>query len=294
MSQPTTPLVPDYAPPKPRQKFFTLGFTWVSAGPLVAGAILLIQIFLGAYLIKWNLLILAHLLTLFGSLSAIAFSIYVLIRARREGVLSLAIAPFVLSLLITLCSGVLCVGFGGSLDKSRHVANTARTEANMSQIIKACHNYAADNDDHFPPHLAVLLTARAITPDQLLDRNAPTPLTPFPASSLVPTSRWSTIAAEVDAHCDFTYIGADFTTSFDAPTIVLYTKPGRIHKHMNSEETFDAQGRLVAFIDAHTELVLDADLPAAFAASNAARARLGLPPITLDGPPPSPPATAPR
>ena len=256
---------------------------WLIAGPLAACAFVALQVFVGAFLISHDLLVLAHLFTLAGSLSAIVFSNYARVRAKCAGFQSPSIAPFVLSLMITLCSGVMCVGFGGSLNVSRQLANMNRAQANMTQIANACLKYAEDNDAHFPPHLAVLLCSHAIKPPDLLDPETSTP--PFPTTDLVPPSDWRKITADVDAHCDFTYVGSDLTTDSDYAAIVLYNKPTAVHQHYNGiAENFDGPGRLLLFADRHSEFVRDADLPATFAASNAARAKLALPPLTLDVP----------
>jgi hypothetical protein len=103
-------------------------------------------------------------------------------------------------------------------------------------------------------------------------------LTPFPESQLLGNPDWHTIAAEVDAHSDLTYVGGDLGDIREREVIVLYTKPGSVHKTVSNEK-----GRLIALTDGHPELILDQDLPDIFNRSNAARAKHGLPPLVMDG-----------
>ena len=96
---------------------------------------------------------------------------------------------------------------------------------------------------------------------------------------------WKTIESDVDNSSSFIYTGADLTSDqlltlgppLNVPIIVAYSK-----------KLPDVPGGRILIFTAYqrTELVADADLPSAFAASNAARAKLHLQPFSLDGPPP--------
>jgi hypothetical protein len=288
MTTPPTPPIIEYGHAAPRRKLSL----WAFAAPLVAVAAFVLTVWVGAVLIGANHLIMAYIMNPILALAAISFSIYAIVRVRRARGRLVGITAAALAIGFSVCSGLLCPGFAGSLDMSRQLSSTIFTESQMRAIVRACETYAMDHDGHFPPHLAVLLTTGAIKPAQLLDRNAPIPLAPLPAARLAGAPDWRALAAEVEAHCDFTYIGGDLASTSDSDLaesglIALYSKPGRIHKHMDATmERWDGQGRLVAFADGHSELILDRDLAAVFARSNAARARLKLPPVMLDGPPP--------
>ena len=252
------------------------------AAPFIAVAALLLAGFVSFIPFVARHELLAYLTIVVSNLASIAFGVHAILRIRRSGgqLVGTFLAGF--AICMSTCSGLLCPGTADGLLRSRHLAISAQTSAHMSKIINACQAYAARNGDHYPPHLAVLLTTGAIKPDQLLDGNATTELRPFPASRLVSPADWRTIAADVDAHCDFAYVGADSSNSASFDLIVLYTKAGCIHKHMNVDEKWDGQGRLVGYADSHVDLVVDADLPAAFAATNEVRATKGLPPLPLD------------
>lgn len=286
MTPPLPPSVLAYGRPAGRKLSY-----WALAAPVVAAGAFMLEIFLGAELMGDypSLAYLAYVSIVLCSLGSIIFSVQAIRRIRRSRGLLLGTTSAVLAICFSVCTGLLCPGFADSLGRSRHIAGTSVTKSQMFKIVQACQAYAEGHDEHFPPHLAVLLTAGSITPGQLLDRNAPVELKPFPTARLVAPADWRAIAADIEAHCDFTYVGADLTSTLDESLIALYTKPGRIHRHMKfPEETWDGQGRLVAYADGHTELVLDADLPAVLARGNAVRVKRGLRPVTLDGPPPGP------
>jgi hypothetical protein len=139
--------------------------------------------------------------------------------------------------------------------------------------------YAAAHAGHFPPHPAILILDGTLDPRYIAHPGTPpyTPPTPLP-----PLTDWPLIAPDVDAHSAFVYTGADLVVPLlpgPAFRIVLaYSKPSPLTPNH----------RVLLFADGHSEYIPDADLPATFATSNAARAKLGLPPFTLDGPPPPP------
>lgn len=156
-----------------------------------------------------------------------------------------------------------------------------------TRMAKSSHIYALNHNGRYPPHLAAILLdgnffARQLTDDDTVTTPAAIPYPP-PL-----TDDWHKYAADVDAHTIFVYTAADLadpalaaggTSSLDARIIMAYTKTlPQVPHH-----------RVVAFVDGTPRLIPDSALLAAFAASNAARAKLGLPPFTLDGPPPLPP-----
>ena len=151
-----------------------------------------------------------------------------------------------------------------------------RMANNLRAIAKSCILYSADNNDHFPPYLTLLLLEGAVSPKQLCDTN----LNPLPLPNPLPLEAyWPTLAADLERKSAYIYTAADLTNTMDPALIIAYTKPSPLIRGR----------RIIAFADNHVDFIPDSALPAAFAASNAARAKLGLPPFTLDGPPPAPP-----
>lgn len=157
---------------------------------------------------------------------------------------------------------------------------------NLNGIAKSCVLYAFDNSGHFPPDPTILVLDGSLSPKQFSTYDIPPLTLPNP---LPPASAWPTLAGTLDQHSAFIYTAADLvdtamasgnpTLSLDPTIIIAYTKKTRLISN----------GRMVAFADNHVDFIRDAELPAVFAASNATRAKLGLSPITLDGPPPVPP-----
>jgi hypothetical protein len=147
-----------------------------------------------------------------------------------------------------------------------------------------CGIYAASHNGKYPPHLAVLILQGTLAPRDVAGLGLPAYIPPSP---LPPVSYWPLIATEVDAHSAFIYTAADlydpFPAILDSHIILAYSKP---------DHAITPGHRVLLSADG-ARYVPDADLPAVFAASNAARAKLHLPPFTLDGPPPLPPSTAP-
>jgi hypothetical protein len=143
--------------------------------------------------------------------------------------------------------------------------------------------YAFEHNGRFPPHPAVLLLGGEVRSDELACRQ----FVPFVVpSSASPESDWRLIASDVDARSLFVYTAADLVddgSPIFPEIILLYSKrcpalPGY---------------RVVLFVDCRSELLRETDLPKEFAVSNAVRARLKLPSFDLDGPPPTPSASAP-
>jgi hypothetical protein len=151
-----------------------------------------------------------------------------------------------------------------------------RIAMNLNGITKACLVYASDNNDHFPPHPVILILDGSVSPSHFSTPGAKTLSLPNPPP---PPSAWPTLAADLDQHSIFIYTAADLTGTVDPEVILAYTKKSPLLPNY----------RLVAFGDAHIENIPESQLPQLFAASNTARAKLGLPPFTLDGPTPGSP-----
>ncbi len=160
-----------------------------------------------------------------------------------------------------------------ALNHARAAAQRAQEASNMHQIYLACVIYATEYETHYPPHLAAALP-ELVSPSCLVERGHTPPTVP---PSFDPKA-WRSLVPEVDAHCDFVYVGADLPPSdaiADSSAIILfYAKPSV------------PEGRNIAFADGRVAFVPAADLPRTFDQSNRARARYKLPPITLDAPPP--------
>ena len=161
-----------------------------------------------------------------------------------------------------------------SLQRARTFAQRAEEQSRMHQIAMACTVYSSEYDGAFPPHLAAVVASGIVDPKMLVARG-------HTAMSMPPASDprdWRTIAPAIDADCQFVYTGADLRESRIrdlTSTIVLYSK------------TASAEGRNIAFADGHTEFIRTVDLLSVFANCNRARADMKLPPIMLDGPPPT-------
>ena len=139
-----------------------------------------------------------------------------------------------------------------------HRGAVAADVADSARIITMqCNLFAADFEGHYPPHLAPLVL-RGMNPKVLVAGDSGT--VPMKSPPEIPLEKWSTIAAEVDGHCDFIYVGAGIRAG-DPPTIiVLCTKPGVV-----------AGGRVIGFVDGHAEFVAERDFNAALDANNRAR-----------------------
>lgn len=166
-------------------------------------------------------------------------------------------------------------------------------ERRMDEIVTACHNYAERHADaegaHYPPHLAALVAGGYLLPEELIDPASSTTPAKVPAGLV--EADWPRIAADIDAHCDFVYLGADWVRDgalnsrqsaqvswgFNNASLILgYSKA----RHFRA-------GSLVAGYG----FVSDGAFSKLWAQANVAREELLLPPITLGGAiPTAPPA----
>jgi prepilin-type processing-associated H-X9-DG protein len=160
-----------------------------------------------------------------------------------------------------------------SLGRARELANRSYDAASLRQLGVAFTTYATDNAGAFPPSIAAAAQYGA-DPKNFISKDGTT----TPPAFTTPVPDWHPLAADIEAHTDFIYTGADLHTPTDPAIILLYTKD----VYMGHE------GRNLLFTDGHVEYVRSINLPTLFGESNTARERLHLPPITLDGPPPTP------
>jgi hypothetical protein len=210
-------------------------------------------------------------------------------RSRRIATMRTARILIDVSFLFILMAGCLWFLESSTLDggyswrfRERYDALSAEKE-----IWSLADSYAANHDGRRPPHLAALVE-QGLSPRLLRYHNSKTP--PLPESVLsVEPERWSTIAAAVDSHCDFAYLGGDLTISpslqpESSRIVVLYGKidlpeiPQVIYDADHHVYEYPFAARPVAFADGHARFVPLEELPQLVVEHNAARARLGLPP----------------
>lgn len=204
-----------------------------------------------------------------------AFQYGVTARLRKFTTLPLA-ATFVMAATVLL--GILPIR---GHPPFMRILNNATHISQMMQI------YAIDHEGRYPPHLSAFLLENPFLARDFVDHRSVTtpPAIPDPPP---PSADWPKYVSEVDNHTIFIYTAADLVDpsltaanqpALDRAIIVAYTKKlPLVPRH-----------RIVAFISGPADIIPDADLPAIFAASNAAREKLGLLPFTLDGLPPAPP-----
>jgi hypothetical protein len=154
---------------------------------------------------------------------------------------------------------------------------------------------AQRNSGRWPPHLASLVIDGGLPVRDLRYRYSPT----YELPSDVPND-WRELVSTIDAQADFIYLVGDLSSTLTrsanaAPLIVAYGKRNlpelpQVSWHTDTGEfEYAFAARPVSFVDGTSRLVSLDDLPKVFAAHNAARATLGLPPHTLDVPPRFPP-----
>jgi hypothetical protein len=218
---------------------------------------------------------------------------------RRRGTTANILLTAGLTLLTTSAVGVVAWahldgGYTWLWRERSDARSSVRSFAENSQL------YAAEHEHRWPPHLAALLTGYAVSPRDLRYRYSKTLSLPEP--SLRP-EEWPPSAQTVDAHCDFFYLAADLV---DSPAlagvaprfIVAYGKitlpelPQIAYNTDTHAYEYDVAARPVSFADGHAALFPVDEMPSVFAAHNAARAQLGLPPHVFDVPP-TRPTTAP-
>ncbi len=169
---------------------------------------------------------------------------------------------------------------------SHHVHPYQHVSIQLESLNHYLHKYTLEHDKAYPPHLAALILEDPAAV-RALEISAGEATQPYKLPA-IPPSNGQQLASDIDQKCIFVYTASDLVepvpmeedrSLLDSNIIFAYTKELKsIPNH-----------RILLFPNRYPTLIPDADLPKYFAASNAARAKLNLPPFTLDGPPPSPP-----
>jgi hypothetical protein len=206
-------------------------------------------------------------------------------RSRRMRVKYVPRLLIAASVAMTIVAGfeALPVLDGGYTWVFRERFDSLSAEREMCQVAES---YADVHVGHWPPHLAALVTL-GLSPRAMRYRYSKTPVLSDAVFASDP-GQWSTIAAEVDAHCDFAYLGGDLTASpalraESARIVILYGKidlpeiPQVIYDADHHVYEYPFAARPIAFADGHARFVPLEELAQVFADHNAARARVGLP-----------------
>ncbi len=163
-----------------------------------------------------------------------------------------------------------------SLGRARELANRTADAANITGMCKACVVYSQDHGDQMPVSLAELVADGSISPKSLVAKWSGTP--PLTISeeeskrmAAAGENGWKVIEREVDAHCDYVYLGKGTKNSTDASQVLMYDKPMRGRR----------EGLNVGFYDCHVEWIRPgfSDL---FRATNEMRRAAGLKEVTFD------------
>jgi len=163
-----------------------------------------------------------------------------------------------------------------SLGKSRELANRAQDAANLTGIAKSCVIYSVDQGDKMPEHLAQLVAANMISPKSLVTKwsgTTPLAITEEQQKKMDADKEngWKVIAKDLEAHCDYVYLGKGTKNTTDSSQVLIYDKPlpGR------------REGINIAFYDCHVEWTRTgfADL---FKATNELRRDAKLKLVTFD------------
>ncbi len=152
-------------------------------------------------------------------------------------------------------------------------------EKQLKIVAGACVTYARSHLGRYPPNLAALLETGLIKPAYLSD---PTNV----REPLVLPSDWRTIKPAIlihaiNANSDFRYVGQDLR--LPAGAVAGGKMPpafSRIIILYSNEQQASSAGEL-AFADGHIKYVQIGGMPQTLYASNAARKKLGLPPMTF-------------
>jgi len=148
----------------------------------------------------------------------------------------------------------------------REIPNRTADAASLRAVDTACNMYAASHSNQMPHEL---FDAESYMHSPAILKSK---LSSVPAPASMPSS-----AADLNAICDWVYIGADLSKKYTGPIVLLYSK-----------DMAPDHGRTVAFLNGNVQWVKESDLPRIFENSNRARSRAGLPPVDLDAPPPAP------
>ena len=160
-----------------------------------------------------------------------------------------------------------------SLGHARALSGRAADAANVSGIAKGCVVYANDFNDKMPEHLAELVARNQITPRSLVVKGSGTlPLELTAEQREKMEGDWHIIQKDIDAHCDYVYLGKGTKNTTDSSQVLVFTKP---------ELKVSREGINLGFYDAHAEWQRFPIGEEVFTATNTMRKELGLPLIEL-------------
>lgn len=121
-----------------------------------------------------------------------------------------------------------------SLTRARELAKRAVCAANLRGIGQACHIYANDHGENFPPDLEDLITAKIIVPKMLI----------CPDSPLDEAQVTAILAGESNQKLPYRYIDKQ-TTAGDVRNVLIY----------EDLDVHNGEGGNVLFVDAHVEFL---------------------------------------
>mgnify|MGYP005844591263 CR=1 FL=1 len=196
-------------------------------------------------------------------------------RAKREptvyGGKGMATAGVVLGTVNLVMIAALIALLLPALAAARDAAKQTVATSNVRQILLATHAYALEHRSHLPAHLAAILP---YAPAGQLFTDPATTTVPMILTQADLKGDWRALAATLEAHCDFYYVGAglNLTRIPDPRQIMLvYSKDVRKNRL-----------RVVGFADGHAAAIGPADFGSLFARLNQLRETQGLAPVALD------------
>ena len=176
----------------------------------------------------------------------------------------------------TMVAGVSAMGVAillPSLGKARELANRSYDAANLRGLAQSCVVWSNENADKMPDHVGVLYLNDQISTKQLVSKSSgTTPLVVTPEMREKAKTDFAGFAKEIDAHCDYVYLGKGTTNTTDSSVVLAYDKIG----------PYSREGINLAFMDVHTEFTQWKDLPEAFKATNEYRKKIGVPEVDVD------------
>jgi prepilin-type processing-associated H-X9-DG protein len=160
-----------------------------------------------------------------------------------------------------------------SLSKARELANRSYDAANERGIIQSAIIWSMDNGDQLPDHVGRLLLNNQISPKMLVSKRRGTaPLELTPAMLEKAKSDFDAFAKEVDAHCDYVYLGKGGKNTSDASQVLIYEKPG----------PHATDGINIGFADGHVDFTRWANVAETFRATNEYLKKNKLPEVDVE------------
>jgi prepilin-type processing-associated H-X9-DG protein len=123
-----------------------------------------------------------------------------------------------------------------ALNRAREQANRVKSASNLRQIGQAAMMYANENKNKYPPDLATMYKRQDLTPSVFI--NPRTETTPPPPGTPEEMAAW------VQEHSDYVWIGGDKTAASPPEQVLAYEK---------LEE--NPEGVNVLFADGHVEFM---------------------------------------